>query len=226
MPTKAKRNSTLTSKFYRDVGIKGWRKSNYTTDTWKYPVLRQWVASQLTKKGKTILSVGCGSGELEKSLRKLNYKVIGLDFSFEMLKGAARFCRDSLIQADGDRLPFAADSFDAVILPESLGHLDAQVAFREVRRVLKKKGRILVTTYPMHRGAHALYNKYDMAGLCDLLIQAGFRVKAKKLLRPKQKSVEELSQENRCELLYVMAVKEASINAQEISDSTLARGAA
>jgi SAM-dependent methyltransferase len=213
----------LTSNFYRAVGNRGWRKSAYSTDTWKYPVLREWLTSQLTKKTRRILSIGCGTGELEKSLRELRYRVIGLDFSFEMLRSAARNGRDALVQADGNFLPFASDSFDALILPESLGHLKADQAFPEALRVLKKHGRLLITTYPEHRDVHPLYTKSSMDGLCGQLSRAGFRIKEQRLLRPRRTSVEEVSLENRSALLYVLAVKQSS---GEKTASTPARGAA
>ena len=43
----------LTANFYRRVGVEGWRKSSYSTDTWKYPVLRRWIIDQLPSKGTT-----------------------------------------------------------------------------------------------------------------------------------------------------------------------------
>ncbi len=223
--TSPNQRPLLTSKFYRSVGTKGWHKSAYSTDTWKYPALRHWLMSQLPKKSKRILSIGCGTGELEKSLRDLRYKVIGLDFSFEMLRSAARYGREGLVQADAHQLPFASNCFDAVILPESLGHLNAGIAFQEAKRVLKKQGRILITTYPKHREVHALYTKYSLEGLCDHVCQAGFRIKDRKLLRPRRNSVEEVSIEMRSALLYVLAVKQTARGLRDAA-SMPARGAA
>jgi SAM-dependent methyltransferase len=197
----------LTAKFYRGVGTKGWRKSAYSTDTWKYPALRRWIMSRITKKGRRILSVGCGTGELERGLRELRYRVIGLDFSFEMLQTAARHGHKALVQGDGHLLPFAAGCFDAVILPESLGHLKAEVALQEAKRVLKKHGRLLITTYPKHRDVHPLYAKSGLEELKGQLMEAGFLVKEHRLLRPKRSLVEEVTVEKRCALLYVLATR-------------------
>src|SRR5580658_1795147 len=88
----------LTANFYRRVGVQGWRKSSYSTDTWKYPLLRRWIMDQLTRRGRRILSVGCGTGELERGLRERRYRVVGLDFSFEMLQTAARQGDRALVQ--------------------------------------------------------------------------------------------------------------------------------
>jgi ubiquinone/menaquinone biosynthesis C-methylase UbiE len=189
-------------------------------------MLRHWIMSRLTKKGRRILSIGCGTGELEKGLRELRYRVIGLDFSFEMLQSAARYGRNALVQADAHLLPFAADCFDVVMLPESLGHLKADIAFQEARRVLKKQGRLLITTYPKHRDVHALYAKSSLEGLCGQLAQAGFRVKEHRLLRPRRTSVEEVSLENRSALLYVLAVKQAARSLGNGNMPMPARGAA
>jgi SAM-dependent methyltransferase len=197
----------LTANFYRRVGVQGWRKSSYSTDTWKYPVLRRWIMNQLTKRGRRILSVGCGTGELERGLRELRYRVIGLDFSFEMLQTAARQGDSALVQGDGHLLPFAAGSFDAVILPESLGHLKAAVALEEANRVLRKRGRLLITTYPKHRAVHPLYAKSSLEELTAQVIAAGFRVKEHRLLRPQRAAVEEVRVEKRCALLFVLATR-------------------
>ena len=48
-----------------------------------------------------------------------------------MLRAAAqRYRLKTLVQADAHDLPFASGSFDFVLLPESLGYLEAEPAFR------------------------------------------------------------------------------------------------
>ena len=199
-----------TANFYRRVGVQGWRKSSYSTDTWKYPVLRRWIIDQLPKRGRRILSVGCGTGELERSLRELGYRVIGLDFSLEMLQTAVRRGDGGLVQGDGHLLPFAAGSFNAVILPESLGHLKASVALAEANRVLRRRGRLLITTYPKHREVHPLYAKSSLEELSAHVIEAGFRVTTHRLLRPQRTAVEEVRVEQRCALLFILATRRES----------------
>ena len=163
---------------------------------------------------------------MEQELTALGYRVVGLDFSLEMLQAAARHSRHGLVQADAHLLPFASNCFDVVILPESLGHLQAGVAFQEAGRVLKTHGRLLITTYPKHREVHALYTKSSLKGLCGQLTQVGFRIKERKLLRPRQTLVEEVAQENRSALLYVLAVKQSSLRGQTGSTLMTAPGAA
>jgi SAM-dependent methyltransferase len=199
-----------TANFYRRVGVEGWRKSSYSTDTWKYPVLRRWITDQLPRRGRRILSVGCGTGELERGLRELGYRVIGLDFSLEMLQTAVRRGDRGLVQGDGHLLPFAAGSFNAVILPESLGHLKAAVALAEANRVLRRHGRLLITTYPKHREVHPLYAKSSLEELSAQVIEAGFRVTTHRLLRPQRTAVEEVRVEKRCALLFLLATRRES----------------
>src|SRR2546427_10739701 len=80
-----------TAAFSRRIGIKGWRKSNYFTDTWRYPLLRRWLSARLPVRKGLVLSVGCGTGELERELSEEGgHRVIGLDLSFEMLRAARR----------------------------------------------------------------------------------------------------------------------------------------
>src|SRR5215469_17312122 len=143
----AKKKKTTRSKFFSKIGTQGWRDSGYDTFTYDSPALRRWVASQLTAKGSEILSIGCGAGELEHELAALGHAVIGLDLSAAMLKRARRKGLSHLVAANAGRLPFDGAQFDAVMIIESIGYLALDQVFRESRRVLRRRGRLLITTY-------------------------------------------------------------------------------
>jgi ubiquinone/menaquinone biosynthesis C-methylase UbiE len=162
---------------------------------------------QLTQP-KTLAAVGCGTGELERTLEKQRHKVVSLDLSFPMLRAAARrYSLKSLVQADAHKLPFAAASLDIVLLPESLGYLEAEVAFREAARVLKKRGRVMMTTYPPHVHAHSVYKKRSLREITELLHQAGLIVDRYRFLMIKRTAIGETLSEEECDLLYVVAKK-------------------
>jgi ubiquinone/menaquinone biosynthesis C-methylase UbiE len=211
--TAAKFRGRPALAFFRRVARQGWDKKHFTF-TCRYPVLRKWLALQLTQP-KTLAAVGCGTGELERTLEKQRHKVVSLDLSFPMLRAAARrYSLKSLVQADAHRLPFAAASLDIVLLPESLGYLEAEVAFREAARVLKKRGRVMMTTYPPHVHAHSVYKKRSLREITELLHQAGLIVDRYRFLMIKRTAIGEALSEEECDLLYVVAKKRVAPTAR------------
>ena len=194
------------SAFFHRVALRGWDADHFTF-TYKYPVLRRWLVARIVSR-KKILAIGCGRGELERDLARLGHHIVSLDFSFAMVRAAAtRYKLPAAVQADAHELPFSAGSFDLVLLPESLGYLEAEVAFREAARVLKSPGRLMMTTYPPHQAAHAPYKKLSVEVITDLLTQAGFVVQEQRFLVIRQRSITEIFPDEGCDLLYFLAKK-------------------
>lgn len=109
------------------------------------------------KRGEAILDLGCGTGaEIEQILAlRRGITVVGLDRSETMLRKAARRLSRhlkrgivTLVAGDaGERLPFPSNSFAAVFSAELMECLPAakQVGLlREIRRILKPGGRVLI----------------------------------------------------------------------------------
>ena len=95
-------------------------------------------------KNAAVLDAPCGDGSLTATLRQAGYDAHGIDINSSgaaLLDGAYH---------DGDlnrRLPFPDAAFDAVLSIEGIEHLENRYTFlREVRRVLKPKGRLILTT--------------------------------------------------------------------------------
>jgi ubiquinone/menaquinone biosynthesis C-methylase UbiE len=102
----------------------------------------RWLGEPL---GQRILDVGTGTGHFSAPLTPHN-EVVGVDFVAQMLAYAAPkgFWP---AQADARALPFSDASFDAVICVGVLQHIpDYQTALRELLRVLKPQGVLLLDT--------------------------------------------------------------------------------
>jgi ubiquinone/menaquinone biosynthesis C-methylase UbiE len=94
-------------------------------------------------KGKHVLDLGCGNGCYTEELARRAAKVCGIDIRMSHLEAfRARIPR---VQAAGENLPFAPESFDAVTMIEVLEHThcDGKV-LEECFRVLKPGGLLIL----------------------------------------------------------------------------------
>ncbi|MCK4223701.1 MAG: methyltransferase domain-containing protein [candidate division Zixibacteria bacterium] len=95
--------------------------------------------SEKTQKG-LFLDLGCGTGNVLKLGNKHFKRAIGVDISFNMLKGA-RQNNLEVIQADTLSLPFKSSLFNTVSIFSVLHHLyDYLQIFKQINRVLKSDG--------------------------------------------------------------------------------------
>jgi len=196
----AKKTYRSGATLFRKVGKIGWKKSDHFTYTYAFPALRRWLVAQIPQRQR-ILSIGCGTGELEKMLEPQARLVVGTDLLIEMVQRARRRNVKQLVQTDSHALPFAIASFDTVILPETLGYVNPEITFREIRRVLKPGGRLLITTYPVHLVAHSVYRKRSASEISRLLEAAGFPVIERRFLLLKRSVLREIEEETQCSLM-------------------------
>ena len=99
--------------------------------------------------GKDVLEVGCGSGHGLRYLGTHARRVVAGDYTHRLLKIANERYLGTfpLIRLDAQGLPFAASSFDVVVLHEAIYYLEAPDRFvSEARRVLRPGGRLIIST--------------------------------------------------------------------------------
>jgi ubiquinone/menaquinone biosynthesis C-methylase UbiE len=100
-------------------------------------------------EGLQILDAGCGSGPLMEALLRKGGVVSGFDLSAAMIELAReRLGEDADVRvADlGAPLPYPDDAFDLVVASLSLHYVkDWASALAELRRVLKPRGRLIVS---------------------------------------------------------------------------------
>ena len=109
------------------------------------------------KPGNTVLDLGCGLGDDARALAEFvapTGRVVGVDVEEKMIEAAlARQAEEPTVpdvefaRADGEQLPFADDTFDAVRIDRMLQHADApDRVLAEVYRALKPGGRVVYAT--------------------------------------------------------------------------------
>lgn len=99
------------------------------------------------KKNSTILDLCTGTGDIIDYILKQNTikKIIGIDFSFQMLKIARKRFKNSnnvkLINANATELPFCNGTFDYVTISFGFRNIKHKIkALKEIKRVLKPNG--------------------------------------------------------------------------------------
>ncbi|MGH7732488.1 MAG: class I SAM-dependent methyltransferase, partial [Gemmatimonadales bacterium] len=98
------------------------------------------------------LEVGCGEGQVARTLAATGAAVVGVDPVASHLEvGARRGGGPSFVRGRADALPFADARFDAVVVTLVFEHLDPfEPAVAEIARVLEPGGRfVLVMNHPL-----------------------------------------------------------------------------
>jgi malonyl-CoA O-methyltransferase len=101
-----------------------------------------------------VLDLGAGTGEFSKALLKRYRKanVVSLDLALNMLRHTQSrggwLRKPACVCGDGERLPFADDSFELVFSNLMLQWcMDLEPVFTELRRVLAPGGLLMFTTF-------------------------------------------------------------------------------
>jgi len=113
----------------------------------------RWISELGLRTNARILEIGCGAGLLSIALAKNGYTVDAMDATAAMLSMTRKNAVDQNVQnqirlhlADVHALPFQTQTFDAVIAVGVIPWLHTEwVALREMQRVLKQGGQLLLT---------------------------------------------------------------------------------
>lgn len=102
-------------------------------------------------RGRSVLDVGCGDGDLAVALSKRGARaVVGVDASQSMIKSARQRAEQEQVDvafqvATAQSLPFPPECFDIAVAVTILCFIeDATPVFREMARVLRPGGRLVI----------------------------------------------------------------------------------
>jgi SAM-dependent methyltransferase len=146
-----------------------------------------WVLSRLRTEGR-VLEVGYAFAEPAYlgGLLRAGVELVGVDLATREVEGM------ETVAADVRELPFADESFDQILLVSTLEHVGADntvyglgaeadagsrnAALRELGRVLRRGGSLLVTVPLGEPGDHGWFRQEDESGWTTLVAEAGFFV--------------------------------------------------
>jgi len=120
----------------------------------------EWVLDRLDPQpGECIAYVGSGQGAYHPLLARRGARIVAVDASLGMLAEAAGEARRnalsmSAVQASAERLPLADACCDRLMANHMLYHVpDKIAALREMERVVRPGGRLVLTTNSRDNGA-------------------------------------------------------------------------
>jgi len=146
-----------------------------------------------------ILDVACGGGELSLKIAEKGCEVHGIDLIEDAISMAKRLAEIEAISCEfgvgnAENLPYPSEYFDKVVCSSALEHFsDDLKALREMHRVLKPNGKLVLTTdsftYPvseelkeLHKRIAYVVNYYTRETLKEKLKISGFMMIRSKYL--------------------------------------------
>ena len=115
---------------------------------------RKLAVREVVWPGDRVLDVCCGTGDLAVEAERRGGRVVGLDFSEQMLERArTKSGTIEWVRGDALNLPFADGEFDAATVGFGIRNLDdLDRGLRELLRVLRPSGKLAVLEITRPRG--------------------------------------------------------------------------
>lgn len=120
------------------------------------------TAKNVSEKNSFVLDVACGTGDIALFSKNAGSRVVGLDFSMDMLRYARKKGPGIMwIKANAQTMPFQNEVFDGVASGYALRNFsDMGKALEEMNRVLKREGKISIIefSHPKNPLWNLMYN--------------------------------------------------------------------
>ena len=135
--------------------------------------------SKFVSSDDRILDIGCGNGRLLDAIKKRRPAYIGLDVSKKLINIAKENYPNGNFQVfDGLTIPFPDDYFDKVFAIRVLHHIPSkefrQKFLKEIRRVLKPQGLLILTVWSWHSKDKRIFPSLAKVFCLKLLFPAKF----------------------------------------------------
>lgn len=154
-----------SAEYFDNVAV-NWNKmrSEYFKDE-----VREKIIQKLDARNKVIGDLGCGTGFISLGLARKNPSIIfAIDQSFNMLRELKkeitkqRFNNVYPIKSTLDELVLFDDSLDAITINMALHHIiNPNKSIKEMHRVLKKGGKVVISDVYKHTGEWAKEEMHD-----------------------------------------------------------------
>jgi methionine biosynthesis protein MetW len=123
---------------------------------------RNQVLKKLFKSEEMVLDLASGEGAVSEFLKNLGCEVTAFDISKEALKKAQKRGVKTVQGNVEEKLPFKDQTFDAVFWGDNVEHLFLPAkTLAEIKRVLKKDGRLIISTPNMGYWRYRLYYLFN-----------------------------------------------------------------
>ncbi|MEO6941587.1 MAG: bifunctional demethylmenaquinone methyltransferase/2-methoxy-6-polyprenyl-1,4-benzoquinol methylase UbiE [Terrimesophilobacter sp.] len=136
---------------------------------------KQTVRALAPVAGERVLDMAAGTGTSSAANARTGAEVVAVDFSAGMIAvGRKKHPTIDFVEADAMALPFKAGEFDAVTISFGLRNVkDPRKALREMYRVLKPGGRIVVCEFSkppraLFRAGYGVYLRHVMPRVVDV----------------------------------------------------------
>jgi SAM-dependent methyltransferase len=169
---------TSTKQYYKVHAL------DYFRATFNLDIHTLWEKFELhVVSGAKVIDIGCGSGRDLVHFANHGYKVVGVDYSIELLKLAGAHSHQPVVLAEIASLPFKANTFDAGWAIGSLLHIPRNSINDVLAGIYKilKQDSILLTSVKKglgdqvdHLGRYTAF--YDLSEWRDLVEDSGFAI--------------------------------------------------
>jgi SAM-dependent methyltransferase len=158
---------TMDPEMFRDFERNQWEKTASLYERYFTPLTRQANSALLAAAdvlpGQKTLDLACGFGHLSAEATRLGARVVGLDFSAQMLNRAHRENPNiGFVLGYAEQLPFESEVFDCVLMDFGILHFSQpKLCLSESHRVLQKGGKLAFTVWmepTEHSGFSAVLN--------------------------------------------------------------------
>lgn len=187
------------TKDYFDKNVEGFSGSR--NRIWpEFEELKKYI-----KESERVLDLGCGNGRLFELFKDKKVKYVGVDFSKKLIEKAKEKYGNYFQIADIFSLPFSDNYFDSIWVIAVFHHIPSQElqlkALKEMGRVLKKNGKIIMTCWylfrpffrkdilisPKKMKIQRYYHAFTKKELKKLFEKSGFKIEELKYLKRNSK---------------------------------------